>query len=220
MSRPPITHAVFDLDGTLLDSEHLYTDAAKLVCARYQAEYTVALKRACMGGDTLRGAEIVVRELGLPITPAEYVAQREGELHRMFEDVAVMPGAAALIEALRARGIPIAIATSGHRKITEHKLAKHAFLRSADVLVCGDDPRLKNPKPAPDIFLLAAQDLGAAPARCLAVEDSVNGLRAALAAGMRTVALVDPRWGFEASDFADAEQVVAALDELALHAFC
>lgn len=216
MTRPAVTHAIFDLDGTLLDTEDLYSDAAKLVCARYQAEYTSELKRAVMGGDTMRGAEYVVRELGLPITPREYIAQREVELHRMFEDTNAMPGAAALIEALRERAIPIAIATSGHRAITQIKLAKHTFLRDVDVLVCGDDVRLKNPKPAPDIFLLAAQDLGASPASCLAFEDSLNGLRAALAAGMRTVALVDPRWGFEPTAFAEAERIIAALTDVSL----
>jgi pseudouridine 5'-phosphatase len=219
MSRPVVTHAIFDLDGTLLDTEDLYSDAAKLVCSRYQAEYTSELKRAVMGGDTLRGAEYVVRELGLPITPRQYIAEREVELHRMFENTAAMPGASALIAALRERAIPIAIATSGHRAITQLKLARHAFLRDVDALVCGDDPRLQNPKPAPDIFLLAAQDLGARPASCLAFEDSLNGLRAALAAGMRTVALVDPRWGFDPTSFAAAERIVAALDEVELHEF-
>jgi pseudouridine-5'-monophosphatase len=214
-----ITHAVFDLDGTLLDSELLYTHAATQVCARFGAEYSYEIKRAIMGGDTLRGAEYVVRELGLPISAQEYNRERERLLEVLFEQVEAMPGAEALIAALRQRNIPIAIATSGHRAITLRKLAKHPFLRSADVLVCGDDARLRNPKPAPDIFLLAAQDLAADPARCLAVEDSLNGMRAALAAGMRTVALVDPRWGFEQDVFKGAERVIAALGDLALHEF-
>jgi pseudouridine-5'-monophosphatase len=209
-----ITHAIFDLDGTLLDTEDLYSQAAKVVCARYQADYTDELKRAVMGGDTMRGAEYVVRELALPISPADYVAEREVLLHELFANVDPMPGAAALIAALRERGIPFAIATSGHRAITLHKLAKHAFLLAADVIVCGDDPRLVNPKPAPDIFLLAAKDLAAEPKSCLAVEDSLNGMRAALAAGMRTVALVDPRWGFQPGAFAEAERVIADLSEL------
>jgi pseudouridine 5'-phosphatase len=215
----PITHAVFDLDGTLLDTEDLYSQAAKVVCARYDAVYTDAIKRAVMGGDTLRGAEYVVRELSLPITPKEYIAERELLLHELFANADPMPGAAALIAALRERNLPFAIATSGHRAITMHKLQKHAFLLEADVIVCGDDPRLENPKPAPDIFLLAARELRADPRRCLAVEDSLNGLRAALAAKMRTVALVDPRWGFEPSAFAEAERVIASLTELALPDF-
>jgi pseudouridine 5'-phosphatase len=215
----PITHAVFDLDGTLLDTEDLYSQAAKAVCARHQAVYTDAIKRAVMGGDTLRGAEYVVRELALPISPQEYIAERELLLHELFANADAMPGAEALIAALRARNIPFAIATSGHRAITLHKLQRHSYLLEADAIVCGDDPRLAHPKPAPDIFLLAAQDLGAEPRRCLAVEDSLNGLRAALAANMRTVALVDPRWGFDPASFAEAERVIASLTELALPDF-
>jgi beta-phosphoglucomutase-like phosphatase (HAD superfamily) len=82
--------------------------------------------------------------------------------------------------------------------------------------VCGDDPRLKHPKPAPDIYLLAASELGADPSACLVVEDSINGLRAGLAAGMHTIALVDPRWGFDPAAFADAACVVDSLTHLTL----
>ncbi len=209
-----ITHAIFDLDGTLLDTEDLYSQAAKVVCGRYQAVYADEIKRRIMGGDTMVGAELVVRELKLPITPLQYIAERELLLHELFANADTMPGAAQLIDKLRARGIPFAIATSGYHAITMHKLAKHPFLLEADAIVCGDDPRLDRPKPAPDIFLLAAQELGANPKRCLAVEDSLNGMRAALAAGMRTVALVDPRWGFDPSAFAEAERIIRGLDEL------
>ena len=66
-SRP--THIIFDLDGTLLDSEPLYTRAAERVCQNHGATFTYAIKRAVMGGDTLHGARLVVEALQLPITP-------------------------------------------------------------------------------------------------------------------------------------------------------
>jgi pseudouridine-5'-monophosphatase len=216
MSLPAITHAIFDLDGTLLDTESLYTDAAVRVCKRYGAEYTLEIKRTVMGGDTLKGATHTVKTLQLPIDPTRYIEEREHELHALLDQVVPMSGAVALVEALRARAIPIAVATSGHRAITEQKLRDQHFLHQIDALVCGDDPRLVHPKPAPDIYLLAAQQLGADPRSCLVVEDSLNGLRAGLAAGMRTVALVDPRWGFDPSVFGEAERIVHALGELEL----
>jgi len=216
MSLPPITHAIFDLDGTLLDTENLYSEAAMVVCSRYGADYTPEIKRKVMGGDTMAGARYVVQTLGLPLEPAHYIAEREVALFALLEQVAPMPGAIVLLEALQKRAIPVAVATSGHRAITEHKLKNQPFLHRLDALVCGDDPRLKAPKPAPDIYLLAASELGADPSTCLVVEDSVNGLRAGLAAGMRTIALLDARWGFEASAFAAAERVVSSLTELTL----
>lgn len=214
MSAP--THVIFDLDGTLLDSEPLYTEAAEAVCARYGAAFTYALKRTVMGGDSLRGATVVVQALGLPITPEDYLAEREAALHALFPALQPIPHAPALLAALHARGVPVAIATSGHRAITEAKLTHQPFLREVRVRVCGDDARLTRGKPAPDIFLLAAAELGAAPERCVVLEDSVLGVRAAVAAGMATVALVDPRYGFGSDEFAGATRIVHSLADVTL----
>ncbi|MET0340653.1 MAG: HAD-IA family hydrolase [Polyangiales bacterium] len=211
-TRP--THVIFDLDGTLLDSEPLYTEAAVRVCARHGATFTYAIKRAVMGGDSLRGATIVVETLGLPITPEAYLAEREVVLRSLLPTLAPIAHAPALLAGLRTCGVPMAIATSGHRAITEAKLAHQPFLRDVTVRVCGDDPRLVRGKPAPDIFLLAAEALGADPSRCVVLEDSVLGVRAAVAAGMTTVALVDPRYGFGEDEFAGAAQVVRGLDAI------
>lgn len=211
-TRP--THVICDLDGTLLDSESLYTEAAARVCARYGATFTYAVKRAVMGGDSLRGATIVVESLGLPIAPETYLAAREIELHALFPTLAPIPHAPRLLESLRARGVPVAIATSGHRAVTEAKLVYQPFLREVAVRVCGDDPRLSRGKPAPDIFLLAAGELGAEPARCVVLEDSVLGVRAAVAAGMQTVALVDPAYGFDDGEFAGAMRIVHSLEDV------
>jgi len=211
-SRP--THIIFDLDGTLLDSEPLYTRAAERVCQNHGATFTYAIKRAVMGGDTLRGARFVVEALQLPITPEGYIAEREIELLALFAELQPIPHAEALIEALQAEGIPMAIATSGHRKVTEAKLAYHPFLERITVRICGDDPELKNGKPAPDIFLLAAHALGARPEACVVVEDSMLGVHAGVAAGMHTVALVDPRYGFTVEQFAGAARIVHSLEGL------
>ena len=110
--------------------------------------------------------------------------------------------------------VPLAIATSGHRHITELKLSHHAFLREISPIVHGDDARLVHGKPAPDIFLVAAAELGAEPARCCVLEDTVNGVRAGLAAGMRTIAVIDPRFGFRPEDFPGVARSVNSLTEV------
>jgi pseudouridine-5'-monophosphatase len=212
----PVTHVLFDLDGTLLDTESLYTQAAERVCARHGSHYDLALKRRIMGGDTLRGAQLVVQTLGLPITPEAYIREREAELHILLPQLTPMTGAPELVALLAAQGIPMAIATSGHRGITEEKLSYAPFLRAIGTLVCGDDPRLEHPKPAPDIYLLAAAELGATAPACVVLEDSLNGVLAGVAAGMRTIALVDPRWGFARDDFAAHAHVVSSLLEVTL----
>jgi pseudouridine 5'-phosphatase len=212
--QPSFTHVIFDLDGTLLDSEPLYTIAAERVCARYGARYTLELKRSIMGGDTQSGAERVVEVLSLPITPAAYIVEREQELALLWPELQPMAGAPALISALERANVPLAIATSGHRRVTEAKLAHQRFLHGIEVRVCGDDARLQRGKPAPDIFLLAAAELGAPPERCIVVEDSAIGVHAAVAAGMLTVALVDPRYGFAPEAFRGAARVIHELSQL------
>lgn len=210
------SHVIFDLDGTLLDSEALYSTAAETVCARYGATFTLALKRRIMGGDTLRGAQLVVEALDLPISPEAYTVERERELMRLLPDVRAMAGAEELVGLLRARGVPLLIATSGHRHITEQKLAGHPLLRSIETIVCGDDPRLLRGKPAPDIFLLAASELGVAPERCAVLEDTVHGVHAGVAAGMHTIAVIDPRFGFARAEYTGAAHTVGSLLELTL----
>jgi pseudouridine 5'-phosphatase len=211
-----ISHFIFDLDGTLLDSEGTYTEAAQRVVSRHGKVFTLDLKRRCMGGDALCGAQLVVDTLALPMTAEAYLEARQRELVRLLEHVRPMEGAEKLLRDLAALGIPMAIATSGHRDLTEQKLARHRFLRAVECVVCGDDPRLEQPKPAPDIFLLAAAELSAFPEQCAVVEDSVNGVQAALAAGMHTIAMVDPRFEFDPSAFADAHAQIRSLSELRL----
>ena len=99
------------------------------------------------------------------------------------------PGAAEILAALNERGIPLAVASSTPEARVRQHLAEHGFLPRFDAVIGGD--RLQRSKPAPDIFLLAAEALGAAPARCFVIEDSFNGIRAAHAAQMRPIMVPD-----------------------------
>jgi pseudouridine-5'-monophosphatase len=158
-------HAIFDLDGVLLDTEPLYTDATARVAARFGKIYDWSIKRDCIGRGTLDAARIIVDALALPLSPEALVDERDRLLVELFARAPAIAGAEAFTRALAARGVPLAIATSTEAPLFAIKAAPHrdwlAIFRAA---VCGDDPRVARAKPAPDIFLAAARDLGAPPA--------------------------------------------------------
>jgi pseudouridine 5'-phosphatase len=213
-TSPPPTHVIFDLDGVLLDTEHLYTEVTQAVVARFGKTFDWALKAKTIGRGAREAATLLVDELGLPISPEKFLAERDRDLAVLFPGVAEIPGARAFTAALRDRAVPMAVATSTDEHHYRIKVGRHRdWFSFFSVVVCGDDPRLSRPKPHPDIFLLAAGDLGADPARCLVFEDSPAGVTAARAAGMRVVAMPDPH--VDRSAFADADWVVRNFEECA-----
>jgi pseudouridine 5'-phosphatase len=210
----PPTHVIFDLDGTLVDTEPLYTQAAERILGRFGKVFDLGIKRQIMGGGPLEGARFVVEHLGLPISAEQYLSEREALMREACRTARAMPGAIALIDALSARGIPLAIGTSSARELCQVKLAAQPFQRSFQAIACSDDPGVLQAKPAPDIFLEAAKGLGAEPARCLVFEDTPKGVMAARAAGMEVIAVVDATMRGE--DYTGALRVIGSLEELAL----
>lgn len=203
---------VFDVDGVLLDTEPLYTLATQQIVGRWGKRYEPALKARMMGKSSAVGARLLVTELELPLEPEEYLALRRPALEALFASAPAMRGARELVEALVARGVPIALATSCERSLHEHKARRHAWLRAVPVVVCGDDPCVERPKPAPDIFLAAAGALGREPGRCAAIEDSLAGVEAARAAGMTVIAI--PGAAMRHLGFEGASVVLDSLDAL------
>src|SRR5262245_21496501 len=206
-------HAIFELDGVLLDTEPLYTKAIAEVAARFGKVYDWSVKRHCIGRGTLEAARIIVDALALPLSPEALVHELDCVLTDLFARAPAFPGAEAFSRALADRGVPLAIATSTEAPLYAIKAAPHrAWLAIFGAAVCGDDPRVGRPKPAPDIFLAAARDLGAPPETCLVFEDSPFGVEAARAAGMQVIALPDP--AMDRARYAHADAVVAGFAEL------
>ena len=206
---------IFDLDGVLLDTEPLYTQATAAVAARFGKRYDWSVKSECIGRGTFEAAAIIIQALQLPLTPAQLVRERDQVLVRLLATAAPMPGAPELTRALAARRVPMAIATSTEGPLFAIKAAPHRdWLAIFAAVVCGDDARVGRPKPAPDIFLAAAADLGAQPAECLVFEDSPFGVEAALAAGMQVVALPDP--AMDRARYRNAHVVASGFADLSL----
>ena len=224
-----ITHVLFDMDGLLLDTEPLYTAATEAIAARHGSTepsglplaFTWDLKVRQMGLPSDKLAELIVRELRLPISPEQYSIEAREIQEETFPGCSLMPGAESLVRYLSSQpGIQIAVATSSPRQTYEMKTARHQELFSLfHHVVCGSsDPEVKAGKPAPDIFQVCASRFPGPtphPASCLVLEDSPAGVRAALAAGMRCLMVPDPRM-FETPDHIPdgVTLVIKSLDDM------
>ena len=196
MSFEAVTHCIFDLDGTLVDSEKLYFTAIDTVLRKYGSRHTIELCRKINGTTRDEYSRILVEDCNLPISPVEFLEQMDAISQTLLGDTELLPGVAKLVAHLKKHKIPMAIGTSSCLKSVSRKLEKHEDLRNSfEHIVSGsDDPEVKTGKPAPDVFLVTAQrfkPVPPQPEKVLVFEDSFNGVLAGLAAGMQVVMIPD-----------------------------
>jgi len=189
LRRP--TAVVFDMDGTLLDTEQLAARAWGEAADALGVGFDPALALTLVGRNFADCSRLLRGHFGVDY-PTEALleswhATYDGIVAR--EGVAVKEGVHALLDWLDAASIPRAIATSTRRDRAEAKLAHAALLSRFDAVVGGDE--VARGKPAPDIYVVAAARLGIAPERCVALEDSEPGFHSALAAGMIPILVPD-----------------------------
>ena len=209
---PNISCLIYDMDGLLLDTEGIYTEVTQQIVGEYGKVFDWSVKEKIIGRRSIQAAEIIVESLDLPISPQDYLDSRKDVLLEKFKDTEALPGAKEMTTHFSKLGIPQALATSSSSPMFEAKFEKHKkwFSQFAQI-VRGDDPELKEGKPAPDIFLLAAKRLEVDPAKCLVFEDAPTGTEAALAAGMSVVVVPDPN--MDHCHYKNASQIISSLKD-------
>ena len=209
---PNISCLIYDMDGLLLDTEGIYTEVTQQIVGEYGKVFDWSVKEKIIGRRSIQAAEIIVESLDLPISPQDYLDSRKDVLLEKFKDTEALPGAKEMTTHFFKLGIPQALATSSSSPMFEAKFEKHKkwFSQFAQI-VRGDDPELKEGKPAPDIFLLAANRVGFDPAECLVFEDAPTGTEAALAAGMSVVVVPDPN--MDHCHYKNASQIISSLKD-------
>jgi len=181
---------VFDMDGLLLDTEPLYRDAILAACDALGHRMTVDQHQQMIGSPWDVNRRQLLGWFGEDFPAEAFHADCRVRYHALAADgVQTRPGARELIDGLVREGVPMAVATSAGRVGAVDHLTRAGLIGSLTAVVTRDD--VTRGKPDPEVFLHAAGRLGVAPADCLALEDSHNGVRAASAAGMMTVMVPD-----------------------------
>jgi HAD superfamily hydrolase (TIGR01509 family) len=186
--RLPITAVICDMDGLLIDSEGLSTEAWRRALAPFGVALDDATIAAMFGLRIDEDAKLLIAQFQLTATVAELVAAKNA---RMLELVRAglqpLPGARELVAWLAAQHVSHALATSGLSEYAAACLAAVGLGDAFAIRVTGD--QVAHGKPAPDIFLEAARRLALPPSGCLVLEDAPNGVAAAVAAGMPVIAV-------------------------------
>lgn len=183
----PLRAVLFDMDGTLLDSEKIWDVALDDLAAWLGGELSAAARERMVGSSLGQSVTILHDDLGIDADPESsgaFLTARTAELFRT--DLVWKPGAQQLVTAVQAAGVPAALVTSTHRQLTEIALDTLGRVHFT-ATVCGDE--VARPKPHPDPYLRAAELLGVPPRASVAIEDSPLGIASAEAAGCVVLAV-------------------------------
>jgi HAD superfamily hydrolase (TIGR01509 family) len=184
-----IAAVVFDNDGLLLDTEEAWTRAETALFERHGRTFTGEHKRELIGTSPSVSAAKLAVMLDMPSRGRALMEELHAQvMEETLAGVAPRPGALELLDAIRAAGMPVGVASNSAREFVEHVLSVAGLVDGHfDVVVTAND--VERPKPAPDLYLAACAALGAEPERSAALEDSATGVAAARAAGMFVVAV-------------------------------
>lgn len=181
---------IFDMDGTLVDTERVSQAAWRTAARDFGITIPERILHAFVGCSIPDAMKMIDAEFGDP----DFTVRLFDRRHEIFDatwerELALKPGAAEAVAAARETGASVALATSSVRERAIASMERFGLMGLFDAAVFDED--IEHHKPAPDVYLVTAERLGADPARCVAVEDSFNGVRSGAAAGMRVLMVPD-----------------------------
>ena len=207
-----IRAVIFDLDGLLLDSESAWDGGRKALVAEHDLPWPDGATEAMLGMSSPEWSRHVHEELGVPLEPPA-ISDRvvEHVLRAYDEALPLLDGAEAAVERIAARW-PLALASSSNKEVIDHVMTASGWDRVFRAWVSSEE--VARGKPSPDVFLEAARRIGVEPAEAAGIEDSRNGILAARAAGLRTIAVPNHEFPPGEEALAAADVVLGGLDEL------
>ncbi|MGZ5359657.1 MAG: HAD family hydrolase [Solirubrobacterales bacterium] len=207
-----VAAVVFDLDGVIVVSEALWTRERRELAEQSGGRWLDEAQEAMQGLSSPEWTRYMRDELKVPLDPREISDAVVAKMDRAYrEHLPLVPGAVAAVRALDERW-PLALASSANRELIDLVLELSGLAESFDATVSSEE--VANGKPSPDVFLEAARRLGTPPERCVAIEDSGNGILAAHAAGMKVIAVPNPELPPAPHTLDLAEAEIATIAEL------
>lgn len=204
--------AIFDFDGVIVDTEPLYFQAMQQMAKKRGKVFTLETKKEVMGTGGLLSMKIMKERLSLRETPEELLKERSKIYGRLLErfGFSPRPGLFPTLKLFKEMGFAKAIASSTQRKWIELGLRSLGITQEFKVIVSGEE--VAEAKPDPEIFLLTSKRLRIKRGRCLVLEDTITGVRAAKAAGMKCIAI--PNQYNRDEDFSRADLTIRSLKEI------
>jgi len=208
---------IFDMDGVLIDSEPLHLQAYQEMLKDFGITFSEADNRPFLGRKDLELAEHLIAQHRLPLDALQLVEKKEQILGNLFSTLLKpMPGVIKTLVAAKRISLPCAVASSATLPTIKKVTQTLDIARYFQTLTSGDE--VAHGKPAPDVYLLAAERIGILPINCLVIEDSFNGVLAAKAAGMKCIAIPCPTTQHQ--DHTKADKILGTLESLNLDDWC
>ena len=182
---------IFDMDGLLLDSERLALEAFETTCSKFCLGDLTDIFKQCIGTNPDLGRSILKSGLNGIMDHKEFNVEWDNRYIKLIQEkpVPLKDGTESLLEYIKSIGIPMALATSTRTDRAKVKLSDSGILHYFETIIGGD--QVSNSKPDPEIYIKAASELSSEPSKCLAFEDSPNGVKSAVAAGLTVVQVPD-----------------------------